>query len=589
MQLEAHTMQYLLSVGAQLETAGHGQRGELISQAASALNYSEHWIRDRLKDLGFSKSRKERCDRGQSSVNRDECIQISNLIMQASRDNGKQLMSLKQAIQIASANGLIGAGVSESTVSREMRRHRVHPEQMNKPKPHKQVRSLHPNHVWQFDVSVCVLYYLPKSEGLKVMPRDEFYKNKLENVYRIKNDRVLRYLITDHYSSAFYVEYFNTPGENSETLVQFLLNAFSQRDDDPVQGVPFMLVWDAGTANQSHLVKGMLDRLQVKHHAHEVGSPRAKGQVERTHNLVECEFESRLSMRRIDTIEELNEKAQQWAQMYNGTQLHRRHGHTRYGMWQTIRTEQLRICPPRELCLSLLQKARPVSRIVAGDLTISYAIAGIGSHTYSVRCIPDVCIGDKVQVTYNPYQAPNVTVIHENLDGQKIHYELEPIERDAAGFEVDAPVFGQNYAAVRDTPVDELRKQMNREAYGVETDQAVKEARKARKPAFDGQVDPFADVNAAVVPAFMRRKGQALGVLQPTRALEIRLPYVKAVPMIRDTIGLLPGSEEFKQLTREFKRRFPDGMPEECLMEFTGEMVQLFGMTDEPISAEVGK
>ncbi len=589
MDLEAHTMQYLLNVGARLENAGHGKRGELISQAASALNYSEQWVRERLKDLGFVKSRKPRSDRGQSSVTREQCIRISNLIMQASRDNGKQLMSLKQAVEIANANGWIASDVSEVTVSREMRRHRVHPEQMNKPKPHTEVRSLHPNHVWQFDVSVCVLYYLPKAEGLKVMPRDEFYKNKLENVYRVKNDRVLRYLVTDHNSGAFFVKYYNTPGENAETLVEFLLDAFAKRDGDPLHGVPFMLIWDAGTANQSHLVKGMLDRLQVKHHAHEVGSPRAKGQVERTHDLVECEFESRLSMYRIDSIEQLNEKAQQWAKMFNGTRRHRRHGHTRHGLWQTIRPEHLRICPPRELCLALLQKARPVTRKVAGDLTISYAITGIGSHTYSVECISNVCVGDQVQVTYNPYLAPTVTVIHENLDGEKVHYDLEPIERDAAGFNASAPVYGENYASMRETPTDELRKQMNREAYGVETDLAVKEARKARKPAFEGQIDPFADVAAATVPDFMERKGQALELQQPKRALASRTPYVKAVPMIRDSIGLEPGSEAAKQLTREFKQRYPEGIPDEELSEFTGQMARKFGVAAEPLLEEVGR
>lgn len=585
MQLETHTIQHLLKVGAELETASHGERGELIAKAAKALNYSEQWIRETLKELGFIKRRKTRSDKGQSSVTRDQCVLIGNMIMQASRDNGKQLMSLKQAIVIASANGLISADVSESTVSREMRRHKVHPSQLGKPTPHKQVRSLHPNHVWQFDVSVCVLYYLKKSKGLKVMPRDEFYKNKLENVYRIKNDRVLRYLITDHNSGAFYVEYFNTPGENTETLVKFLLNAFIKRDGDPLHGVPFMLVWDAGTANQSHLVKGMLERLQVLTHTHAVGSPRAKGQVERTHNLVEREFESRLSMLQIDTIEQLNTKAQQWAQMFNSTQPHSRHGHTRYGLWQTIRQDQLRICPPRDLCFSLLQKARPASRKVAGDLTISYAVAGFGSHTYSVECIPDVCIGDQVQVTYNPYQAPNVIAIHENLDGEKIHYELEAIEFDAAGFKVDAPVYGQSYSPARDTPVDTLKKQMNREAYGVETDLEVKQVRKARKPAFDGQLDPFADVDAVKVPSFMQRKGRALEIKHAVRALETRLSYVRAVPMICDSIGINHGSEDAKQLTREFKRRFPDGIPEESLFEFTEQMAQLFGMVDLEVEA----
>lgn len=589
MELEAHTRQYLMELGARLEEVGHGQRGELIRQAADTLNYRQQWVRARLKDLGFVKPRKPRSDRGLSTVTREQCILISSMILQASRDNGKQLMSVRQAVEIAKANGLIGAGVTESTVSREMRRHRVHPEQMNQPKPHTQVQSLHPNHVWQFDVSVCTLYYLSPREGLKGMPKEEFYKNKPENFYKVKKDRVLRYLVTDHYTGAFYVEYFNTPGENTETLVQFLLNAFGEREGDPLRGVPFMLIWDAGTANQSHAVKGMLDRLQVDYRTHKVGSPRSKGGVERTHNLVECEFESRLSMCQIDSIEQLNEEAQQWAKMFNGTQPHSRHGYTRYGFWQTIRQEHLRDRPKRETCLSLIQKAQPTPRKVSGELTISYKVPGYESKTYSVQCIPDVNVGEKVKVTFNPYELPNIIAIHKNLDGEEIHYSLEPIERNVAGFDVAAPVYGQSYSPVRETPSGQIRKQMNRDAYGVETDQAVKEARKARKPAFDGQLDPFADVAAATVPEFMRRKGQALELQQPKRATVSRLTYVKAVPMIRDSIGLELGSEAAKRLTREFKQRYPEGIPEEELSEFTGQMAQLFDVAAEPLLEEVGR
>ncbi|MCK7553044.1 hypothetical protein [Marinobacter goseongensis] len=589
MELEANTKRYLSRLGESLEDAGHGERGQRIKQAAQALDRSEHWIRKQLKALGFVKARKPRSDRGRCSVTREQCIQISNMMMQANRDNGKQLMSLRQAVEIARANGVIDSDVAEVTVSRAMDRQRVHPRQLRRPKPHTEMRSLHPNHVWQFDVSLCVLYYLRQSEGLKVMPRDEFYKNKLENVYRIKNDRVLRYLVTDHYSGAFFVKYYNTPGENAETLVEFLLDAFTKQPRDPFHGVPFMLVWDAGTANQSHAVKGMLERLQVRPHTHEVGSPRAKGQVERTHNLVECEFESRLSMYRVDSIEELNDKAQKWARMYNATGKHSRHGHTRYALWQTIRPEQLRTCPDRDECKQLVEKARPVLRTVRGDLTISYAIKGKGKHTYSVESIPDVCVGDKVEVTFNPYQMPNAIVIHKNLDGEEIHYDLEPIERNDAGFKATAPVYGENYAPMRETPADQIRKQMNRDAYGVETDQAVKEARKARKPAFEGQIDPFADVAAATVPDFMQRKGQALELQQPKRALASRTPYVKAVPMIRDSIGLEPGSEAAKQLTREFKQRYPEGIPDEELSEFTGQMARKFGGATEPLLEEVGR
>jgi transposase InsO family protein len=589
MQLEPQMMQFLCSLSTDLENAKRGEKGRIVQQACGVIGRSEQWVYDQLKALGLMDDRKSRNDRGQSKVSKGECITVSNLMMQSHRDNGKQLMSLKEALSIAVANGLVSSDISSSTVSREMKRHRVHPSQLKQGTPFTQVRSLHPNHVWQFDVSVCVLYYLRKKEGLQVMPRDEFYKNKPENLERVKNDRVLRYLVTDHNTGTFYVEYFNTPGENAETLVEFLLNAFGKRDLDPFHGVPFMLVWDAGTANQSHLVKGMLDRLDVKHHAHEVGSPRAKGQVERTHDLVECEFESRLSMCQIDTLEELNAEAKRWSLMFNSTRNHRRHGHTRFGLWQTIKADQLRIRPEREFCKSLLQKIQPATRKVRGDLTIDFAIKGIGSNSYSVECIPDVCIGEQVQVTYNPYTVPEITVIHENLDGEKIHYTASPIERDAAGFDITAPVFGQSYKPVRETPVDTARKEMNRDAYGVDLDRDVKEAQKQRKPVFEGKIDPFADVKQADVPDFMDRKGQTLKVKTPKRLSDVRLTFPKAVPMIRNSIGIEPGTDTAKRLTRIFKQRFPDGIPEEILLEFTQEMNVLLNGTNELKRVENGE
>lgn len=60
---------------------------------------------------------------------------------------------------------------------------------------------------------MCVLYYLDRG-GLAVMDKKEFYKNKPQNVKRIANERVLRYLVTDHYSGAFYLHYFLAAGED---------------------------------------------------------------------------------------------------------------------------------------------------------------------------------------------------------------------------------------------------------------------------------------------------------------------------------------------------------------------------------------
>mgnify|MGYP005830982135 CR=1 FL=1 len=54
-------------------------------------------------------------------------------------------------------------------------------------------------------------------------------------------------------------------------------------------------------------------------------------------------------------------------------------------------------------------------------------------------------------------------------------------------------------------------------------------------------------------------------------------------------IGLEPGSEAAKLLTREFKQRYPEGIPDGEVSEFTGQMARKFGMAAEPLLEEVAR
>ncbi|MFM2520608.1 integrase, partial [Escherichia coli] len=91
--------------------------------------------------------------------------------------------------------------LSEDAISRALRNYGLHPEQLDAPAPHTEVASLHPNHVWQIDASLCTLYYLSNGhKGLQVMDSAKFYKNKPANLARIASDRVWSYEITDHAS-----------------------------------------------------------------------------------------------------------------------------------------------------------------------------------------------------------------------------------------------------------------------------------------------------------------------------------------------------------------------------------------------------
>lgn len=547
-------------VAAELRDAPRGKKGEIVSRTAQFLGCSKDRVYRGLKAVGWESQRQNRQDRGCSRVSRDEAAMVASIMRQSTRDSGKRLLSVEDALEIALANPASGVKTQASpdTYTRVMREHGLHPDQVARATPFTQMRSLHPNHVHQFDVSICVLYYLDKG-GLAVMDEKRFYKNKPQNVAKVSNQRVLRYLITDHYSGAFYVEYFQAAGEDQETLFEFLMRAWPKRahPHDPFHGVPEMMVWDAGSANQSHLIRNLLDQLQVEHWAHTPGQPRSKGQVERTHDLVERGFEGRLSLMKVESLEALNSAAHAWMRHFGSTKVHTRTGGTRYGVWQTIKPEQLRICPPRELCEQLL-RTKPEPRQVKGDLTVSFSIKGYDRMTYSVADLPGVRAGETVIVSVNPYRAPNVFVALEEGGEQ---FECQPLERDAAGFYLDAPVFGQSYASKPDTDVDANRKAMDKAAYGAESQQEVDKARAKRRTAFNGEIDPIGYLDAAPLPAYMDRPGTPLDVAQAAPAALAPMPLIEALKALRSRLNRPLSAEESDRV----RARYPDGVPEEQL------------------------
>ena len=103
---------------------------------------------------------------------------ISAALMVSLRKSAtKRLLGVDDAVDLMRSNGEIKCervntetgeifNLSTSTIIRALRTFRLHPDQLLAPAPAVELRSLHPNHVWQIDASLCVLYYL-KAEGEK--------------------------------------------------------------------------------------------------------------------------------------------------------------------------------------------------------------------------------------------------------------------------------------------------------------------------------------------------------------------------------------------------------------------------------------
>lgn len=541
MKADLGELDYLREVVRRLEAAPHGTRGAVVAEAADLLCCSKQQLYRRLHDVGYTSGRKTRADRGRTCVTEDIAVKTAALVKQATRANGKRTMPLTVACDIMRENGMNTA--STATMSRAMRRFGCHPSMIAQGTPSVQLKSLHPNHTWQVDPSLCVLFYL-RTGGMAVMDEAKFYKNKPGNVKKIEKERVWRYVITDHYSGTIYVRYVLSPGETAESLVDVFLDATQKRgQDDPMHGVPTQLLMDCGSANTSHLFLNLLDRLSVKSLTHIPGNPRAKGSVECANNIVETQFEGRLAFMRIQSLEQLQAEADKWRRHFNAYAKHTRTGRPRNDVWLTITEDQLRLAPPLELCRELVT-TKPESKKVRHDMTIRHAVKGFGRNDYDVRYLPDLVPQMKVEVVVNPYRAPAVDVRLVTAQGVETVFTVEPIKKDEAGFPVHAPTIGQEFKAQPETMADKRAKQIDQITGG--TDRKDIHAPEG--------IDVMADIKAA--PTYITRRGRDLG-LDASRREVAPLATTQAAMQLKRQLGKAWTSEAYAWLVQ----RYPEGVP----------------------------
>ena len=559
---ELAELDLLQSLRTQLAQCAHGEATALVTAAARQMQVSVQTAWARLRKVGFTSGRKLRADKCDSDFTEQMAMAVAAILHARDRANGKQIQTLKDALAVAQHNNLVPHSISYATASRVIRRLGLDSKTMSVPDPHVQMKSLHPNHVWQLDASICVLYYLKNQSGLRAMDKRDFNERKPKALERVMSDRVLRYAVTDHTSGAIFCKYYNTAGEDQRTLFEFLMDAMHAREGDVMHGVPKIWVWDRGSANTAHAIKAMAAGLGVETIEHDTGNARAKGQVEGAHNLIECGFEARLAMLSVTSVDELNQHLFAWLRKKNGVDIHTRHKHTRWAVWQTIKQDELRICPPRHVC-EMLMLSKPETRVVKGDVMVEFKVKGFDSMFYRLRHIPTVRNGDSVEVSVNPYSMPNIFVRAADENGVMKHWECQAIGRNCHGFLDTANVFGQDHKPAAVTRTQVLRNQLNEAAWGTSDKAEIDQLKRKGIPAFGGGIDPMADVAAAKVPDFMQRRGSQLDVAHTIATTErIKLDIVEILREVRESRGRRITPEENTFLRANWSDGcFPEDIP----------------------------
>ncbi|EAW1285936.1 transposase family protein [Salmonella enterica] len=569
--------------------AGHGRKEAIYKAACEELRMSRATLLKKLKAFQPAAQRKQRADAGCSALTREEALTISGAWLESRRNNDKRLYSLESVVKALRTNGMIMAGrtdeetgeffpLSTDAISRALRSYRLHYDQLQHPTPSLELKSLHPNHVWQIDASICVLYYLKNPNkkakgdtGLRVMDRDTFYKNKPKNLDRIVNDRVWSFELIDHTTNWIYVEY-RFGGESADNFLNVMINAMQERGGmDVLHGIPSILFTDPGSALVSAPMLNMCRALGIRCLQHKARNARATGAVEKSRDIIECDFEAGLRFVRVETIEQLNHYARLWRMNYNLTRIHGRHETSRTDAWNKITAEQLVKAPSPDICRELAIAA-PEERTVTSKLRVSFR-----GQEFSVENIPHACVGDKLLVTRNPWHENEVRIIVTDEDGFENYIPVYAVEKDEWGYAVDAPVIGEKYGHMPVTDTQINRAEVEHALYGTDSSDETDKARKSGAIPFDGRFNPYKEIEeaehskVAVLPLRGREVQPAVRVHQ----IEIApLSHVKAAMALRT---------RFEALRREWNPthyqylvdHYPDGIPEEQLDAVMQELLAL--------------
>lgn len=420
------------------------ERGRIIAGYRGLLGWSKGKIYAIAKEHGYDSGKKDRVDKGKLKVSMDkETMRIgATMIYGSKRQTDKIIMPTWKALEILEDNGKIRREeVGHSWFNRQLRQEKLTRERMKSQTPAISLASKHPNHVHQMDFSVCVQYdFKEKGTKWKMVDRDmqkAFYKNKPGYWKKVKKV-LIRALMTDHCSGAFWVKYYYIAGESTEMIVDFALSAWEKKKDPemyPFHGVPVILMVDPGSANKGQVFKNLMKGLRIKLEVHFPGHARVKGQVESMHGYWEEAFESELSLKKAMDIGELNTRAYDYAMYLNMTKKHKRHGLTRFSVWQLINQEQLRLLPGHEMCKELCD-FNPVQATIDGRKCIQF-----DGKLYQIK--GPFRQGDKIWVIKNPYKEPYIEISNKKENGE--FFPVELIHTDKYGFNVNAAIIGESY------------------------------------------------------------------------------------------------------------------------------------------------
>lgn len=467
------------------------ERVERVAGIVQEWGISQRSVYRHLKGLI---TRSSRADNGSPrSVGIDTLFRVAAVKLRSMNTKGISV-STEQAAEELVFQGKLTADLISDRASMDawMRRFGISKKHMRRPRPSVRLIGAHPNAWHVADFSPSQAFYLDNMGKPIYLGGTKNYKAR----HTKGKKRLIIGGIKDAYAKVGFFWAFEARGENAESAIKFLYEAWIEKEDHgfPWHGLPNVLYTDPGGAWRAKPVQNLLRRLGVKHQAHLPGAARSTGLIERAF-LETARFEALLKTRLSGGWQPSLEQFNRWLYERTVTMNAKPHpdfrSKARNQAWLEILDEQLRRCPPWEVFRTLTAEGerRKVNQ---------YMAISLDGYPYYLG-IPDL-VGEEVLV----FRDAEERVFVETQDGE-VRGPLEKgMKHQVLGEEVKVPGLAsweKNIREVRRIARGMGYKELDKEVYEREDDLLYAQRKgqdvKVDSPILSAETEDFRTLMAA--------------------------------------------------------------------------------------------
>lgn len=557
---------------------------EAMEYLAFKLGVSYKRMQSIALEAGFRR-RQERSNKGETSCPTDVIDLIAARVRISIKKGAKDAFDINTTIK-KEYETLIEEGVnipvSYERVCTLLRNMQLDRKSLTTATPFVRLDSLHVNHVHLFDITNCLQWHLEKGHGMNEEDISKWlYPNKVleEARKRDMKPKLLRYVMIDHKSRAFYFQYFYTSGERAENGAEFFYNAWADKrpliektlgiaDYDGMyqfSGIPKIIYTDGGPIFKDTAIKNLMAALGIEVLIHKTHNPRAKGMVERHMKIIGDNFESNLRRFKIETLEELNAYALDWCIKFNNDREVAKTGRSRSQLWRTIKPNEYTLLPGLDIYNTLISK-EDETRVLNGNCEFSYK--GQDYICDNPNFAGKKCV---VQITAKDYP---VLILHFNGYVEKAY----PFVRDEYGRPVlsNTGIIGEKFASQAKTNAEIMKEHIEQVAERVDgVTFTGNNDKRIAKPTLNAAAKPAVKTKKETV-AYLQPQGKQAETENPYKPLTSEMTTASQEQPKTEPVQpiLLPVSQAIQMLISEYgsitpnmnknlKRLYPNGVPQD--------------------------